>query len=71
MDAILIFTPIRLIWGVTLSKSRKIQLIAVFSTTSASTAVSLYHAFEILRKGGLFEALAATIEVRSLLRLVN
>ncbi|THH16263.1 hypothetical protein EW146_g4347 [Bondarzewia mesenterica] len=61
-DAILVFSPIRLIWSVRLDKITKIRLIAVFATSAITTVVSMFHAYAILRIPGLTEALAATIE---------
>ena len=62
-DAILIFAPVRLVWRVRLSLPQKIRATAIFSATTLSTAVSLYHASWVLRDGGLNEAMAAVIQV--------
>ncbi|KDR73778.1 hypothetical protein GALMADRAFT_100630 [Galerina marginata CBS 339.88] len=61
-DAILVFAPLRLVWHTKLSKPQKIRVTAIFSTTLISTAVSLNHAFFVLRRGGLQEALAAVLQ---------
>lgn len=57
----------RLLWRVRLSRALKIRLMSVFGTTSITTAVSLYHAYAVLRVGGTTEANAATIQVIPLL----
>jgi hypothetical protein len=70
-DAILIFIPIRLIWGVKLTRAQKIRVSAIFSTTIITTAVSLNHAYAVLRRGGLDEALAAIIQDAVSLMVAN
>ncbi|KAF8994593.1 hypothetical protein BDQ17DRAFT_1430971 [Cyathus striatus] len=70
-DSILIFIPIYLIWGVRLTRAQKIRVSAIFSTTIISTAVSLNHAYAVLRQGGLHEALAATIQDAVSLMVAN
>ncbi|TFK55517.1 hypothetical protein OE88DRAFT_628840 [Heliocybe sulcata] len=62
-DAILVAAPLRLVWKVKLSPAQKIRIMAVFSSTTIATAVSLYHAYAILRFGGFEEARAAVIQV--------
>lgn len=61
-DAVLVFAPINLVWKIKLSRNQKIRIITVFSATVAATAVSLYHAYAILRFGGYVEARAAIIQ---------
>ncbi|THH14919.1 hypothetical protein EW146_g5485 [Bondarzewia mesenterica] len=70
-DAILIFAPINLIWSVRLNKVLKIRLVAVFATTSITTAVSLYHAYAVFRVGGLTEGVAATVQASVSLLVAN
>ncbi|KIJ25239.1 hypothetical protein M422DRAFT_123934, partial [Sphaerobolus stellatus SS14] len=62
-DAFLIIMPLYLVWRVRLSKAHKIRISAIFLTTIIMTAVSLNHAYHVLRFGGLDQALAAVIEV--------
>ncbi|EPQ59062.1 hypothetical protein GLOTRDRAFT_33368, partial [Gloeophyllum trabeum ATCC 11539] len=61
-DAVLIGAPLKLIWKVKLTRTQKIRIFAVFSTTTIATAVSLYHSYAILRYGGFEEARAAVIQ---------
>ncbi|CCL99491.1 uncharacterized protein FIBRA_01509 [Fibroporia radiculosa] len=70
-DSILIVAPIRLVWGIKLTRPQKIRVIAVFSSTSLTTAVSLNHASWVLRDGGLIEALASVIQTSVSLIVVN
>ncbi|PCH34899.1 hypothetical protein WOLCODRAFT_139640 [Wolfiporia cocos MD-104 SS10] len=70
-DAILIIAPVRMVWGVRLSRAQKIRLIAIFSTTMITTAVGLDHAYWILKNGGLVEVLAAVIETSISLIVAN
>lgn len=63
IDTILVLAPVKLIWRVDLSKSRKIMLIAVFSSSAVTTTVSLVHAVAIYRVGGAVEVLCAIVEV--------
>ena len=65
-DAILILAPVRLVWKTKLSAAQKIRVMAIFSTTLITTAVSLNHAYFVLKWGGLREALAAVLQVRDL-----
>ncbi|KAJ7018954.1 hypothetical protein C8F04DRAFT_1324694 [Mycena alexandri] len=69
-DLILIAAPMHLLWRVQLQRGLKLRLRAVFATTSIGTAVSLYHAYCVLRFGGIPEFLAATIQVLSVSLLV-
>jgi hypothetical protein len=62
-DGCLIAAPLRLIWNIKTSKAQKYRLIAVFSTSIATTAVSLTHAFFVFKIGGLDEVLIAIVEV--------
>ncbi|TFK55487.1 hypothetical protein OE88DRAFT_1621618, partial [Heliocybe sulcata] len=61
-DAILIATPLKLIWRVKVTRPQKIRIMLVFCSTIIATAVSLYHAYAILRFGGFEEARAAVIQ---------
>ncbi|TFK55475.1 hypothetical protein OE88DRAFT_623598 [Heliocybe sulcata] len=61
-DTILVSAPLKLIWRVKLSRSQKIRIMAVFSSTAIATAVSLYHAYAILKFGGFQEGRAAVIQ---------
>ncbi|EPQ58990.1 hypothetical protein GLOTRDRAFT_20246, partial [Gloeophyllum trabeum ATCC 11539] len=61
-DAILVAVPLKLVWRVKLTRPQKIRIIAIFSSTSIATAVSLYHSYAILRFGGFQEARAAVIQ---------
>jgi hypothetical protein len=61
-DLILVLAPVGLVWKIRLTKFQKFRIAAIFSTTIITTAVSLYHAHAVLRKGGLQEALAATVQ---------
>ncbi|KAJ7040558.1 hypothetical protein C8F04DRAFT_1032308 [Mycena alexandri] len=70
-DVILIAAPMRLLWGVQLQRGLKLRLRAVFATTSIATAVSLYHAYCVLRIGGITEFLAATIQLSVSLLVAN
>ncbi|KAJ7607748.1 hypothetical protein FB45DRAFT_1040128 [Roridomyces roridus] len=62
-DTILIAAPLHLLWGVSLERSLKWRLIAVFAATSIMTASSLYHDYAVFVFGGLPEAFAATLQV--------
>jgi hypothetical protein len=62
-DAILVFTPIYLIWPARLPKGTKIRLSAVFAATLATTAISLYKVYTTIVVGGLAEEISAEIEV--------
>jgi len=53
-----------LLWNVGTTSTQRIRLIAIFSSTVATTAVSLIHAAFIILFGGLPEIFAAIIEVR-------
>lgn len=70
-DAVLIVAPIRLVWRVRLSMAQKIRVIAIFSSTMLSTAVSLNHASWVIRGGGLMEAMAAVIQTAVTLIVAN
>ncbi|KAH9841069.1 uncharacterized protein C8Q71DRAFT_437379 [Rhodofomes roseus] len=70
-DAFLIIAPVRLVWGVKLSWTQKMRIIAIFSSSFITTAVSLYHASTVLRGGGLPEALGAVIEPSVTLIVAN
>ena len=68
-DTFIIVAPIRLVYRVSLSRSQKIRLVAIFSTTIVTTIVSLNHAAFVITVGGLKEILAAIVQVRLLLHL--
>ncbi|EDQ99751.1 uncharacterized protein LACBIDRAFT_315312 [Laccaria bicolor S238N-H82] len=62
-DFILIVTPLRHVWKIKLSRSQKIRIITIFSSTIAMTIASVNHAYWlIVDGGGLSEALAAVIQ---------
>ncbi|KAH9483246.1 hypothetical protein JR316_0005350 [Psilocybe cubensis] len=63
-DAILILAPIQLVWRINLDYQQKIRVVAIFSTTLATTAISLNHAYFVLKWGGLPELLAAVLQNR-------
>jgi len=62
-DAILVLAPVRLVWRIKLTPAQKIRVISIFSTTLVTTAISLNHAYFVLKWGGLQEALAAVMQV--------
>ncbi|KAJ7722185.1 hypothetical protein B0H16DRAFT_1600865 [Mycena metata] len=62
---------IRLFWNLQLQQKLKTRLRAVFATTFISTAVSLYHAYCVLKGGVLPEFLAATIQLSVSLFVAN
>ncbi|KAG1809634.1 uncharacterized protein BJ212DRAFT_1279157, partial [Suillus subaureus] len=70
-DTILILAPIRLIYKVRLTKAQKIRILAIFSASAITTAVSLAHAYYVLSDGGLREAVAAMVEVSVSLIVAN
>ncbi|KAF8905800.1 hypothetical protein CPB84DRAFT_1771225 [Gymnopilus junonius] len=70
-DAILILAPVMLVWKTKLSSAQKIRIMAVFSTTLMTTAVSLNHAYFVLKWGGLREALAAVLQCNVSLIVAN
>ncbi|KAJ7778987.1 hypothetical protein B0H16DRAFT_1711339 [Mycena metata] len=70
-DIILIIAPMHLVWRVQLQRGLKLRLRAVFAATSMSTAVSLYHAYCVLRFPGIPEFLAATIQLSVTLIVAN
>lgn len=61
-DSVLILAPFRLIYKVRLTKAQKIRILAIFSTSTITTVVSLVHAYYILSNEGLKEAMAAMVE---------
>ncbi|KIJ30171.1 hypothetical protein M422DRAFT_99196, partial [Sphaerobolus stellatus SS14] len=61
-DAFLVFVPLRLVWKIKLARSQKIRVNAVFSTTIISTAVSLAHAYYLVKMGGTSESLSGVVE---------
>ncbi|KAK7008117.1 hypothetical protein R3P38DRAFT_3027438 [Favolaschia claudopus] len=70
-DLILIVAPIGLIWRVKLQPGMQVRLRTVFAATAIGTAVSLYHAFCVLRYSGIPEFTAATLQLAVSLIVVN
>ncbi|OBZ66338.1 hypothetical protein A0H81_13627 [Grifola frondosa] len=70
-DTILIVAPLHLVFRVKLSGAQRIRVIAIFSTTILTTAVSLNHAYWVLRDGGLKEYLAAIVQTTISLIVLN
>ncbi|KAG2040525.1 hypothetical protein BDR03DRAFT_129298 [Suillus americanus] len=70
-DTILILGPFRLIYKVRLTKTQKIRILAIFSTSAITTIVSLAHAYYVLSDGGLKEAVAAMVETSVSLIVAN
>ena len=56
---------VTLLWNIGTTTAQRNRLIAIFSSTVATTAVSLVHAVFIIMVGGLPEIFTAIIEVRS------
>ncbi|KIK00693.1 hypothetical protein K443DRAFT_132581 [Laccaria amethystina LaAM-08-1] len=62
-DFILIVAPLCLVWKIKLSRTQRIRIITIFSSTIAMTIVSLNHAcWLIVDGGGLSEAMAGLIQ---------
>ncbi|KAJ7930552.1 hypothetical protein B0H13DRAFT_1702687 [Mycena leptocephala] len=70
-DLLLVAAPMRLLWRVQLQRGLKLRLRAVFATTLIGTAVSLYHAYCVLRFSGIPEFLAATLQLAVSLLVAN
>ncbi|KAG2040527.1 hypothetical protein BDR03DRAFT_949015 [Suillus americanus] len=70
-DTILILAPFRLIYKVRLTRTQKIRILAIFSTSAITTIVSLAHAYYVLSDGGLKEAVAAMVETSVSLIVAN
>ncbi|KAJ7737559.1 hypothetical protein B0H16DRAFT_1529755 [Mycena metata] len=70
-DLMLIAAPMYLFWNLQVQRKLKLRLRAVFATTFISTAVSLYHAYCVLKGGGLPEFLAATLQLSLSLFVAN
>ncbi|KAJ6472838.1 hypothetical protein C8R47DRAFT_720390 [Mycena vitilis] len=70
-DSILIAAPMRLLWRVPLPRGLKLRLRAVFATTAIATAVSLYHAYCVMRFGGIPELVAAAVQFSTGLLVAN
>ncbi|KAG2048141.1 hypothetical protein BDR06DRAFT_984915 [Suillus hirtellus] len=70
-DTVLILAPFRLIYKVRLTKAQKIRILAIFSTSTITTVVSLVHAYYILSDEGLKEAMAAMVETSVSLIVAN
>ncbi|KAI6156773.1 hypothetical protein BKA82DRAFT_1002503 [Pisolithus tinctorius] len=70
-DTILILAPFRLIYKVRLTKAQKIRLMSIFSTSAATTVVSLTHAYYVYSDGGLKEVIAAVVELSVSLTVAN
>ena len=60
-----------MLWNVGTTIAQRNRLIAIFSSTIATTAVSLVHAVYIIEFGGLPEIFSAIIEVRPELLILN
>ncbi|KAJ7634731.1 hypothetical protein FB45DRAFT_909702 [Roridomyces roridus] len=70
-DIILIATPVRLLLSSRLQRALKLRLVAVFATTSITTAVALYHSYTIISLGGVTEVFAANIQISISLLVAN
>lgn len=70
-DAILIAAPIRLIYHVRLSKAQKVRVMTVFSASAATTAVSICHAYYLIRPHGIDDILVGIIEMSVSLIVAN
>ncbi|KAG2347248.1 hypothetical protein BDR05DRAFT_876797 [Suillus weaverae] len=70
-DVVLIVAPFCLIYKVRLSKSQKVRILSVFSTSAITTIVSLTHAYYIVAGGGLKEVMAAVVEASMSLIVAN
>ncbi|EIW79582.1 hypothetical protein CONPUDRAFT_106173, partial [Coniophora puteana RWD-64-598 SS2] len=70
-DLFLIIAPVRLVWKVRLSRPQKIRIIAIFCSASATTIVSLCHAYFLLTVGGLKEIMAGIVEMSVSLIVAN
>ncbi|KAK7064919.1 hypothetical protein R3P38DRAFT_61350 [Favolaschia claudopus] len=68
---ILVLASLALIWRVELQPGTRLRLQAVFASTSLGTAVSLYHAYCVLRYGGIPEFTAAIVQLTVTLIVVN
>ncbi|OBZ69447.1 hypothetical protein A0H81_10643 [Grifola frondosa] len=70
-DAILIAAPLRLVYGVTLTRAQRIRVTAIFSTTILTTALCMHHAYWVAVNGVLMEDMAALIQTSVGLIVVN
>ncbi|KAG2356334.1 hypothetical protein BDR07DRAFT_1339941 [Suillus spraguei] len=70
-DFFLIIAPFFLIYKVRLSKTQKVRILSVFSTSAITTIVSLTHAYYIFAGGGLKEVMAAIVEASMSLIVAN
>lgn len=70
-DFILIVAPFFLINKVRLSRSHKVRILSVFSTSAITTIVSLTHAYYIVAGGGIKEVMAAIVEASVSLIVAN
>ncbi|KAG1859242.1 hypothetical protein F4604DRAFT_1684710 [Suillus subluteus] len=70
-DFFLIMAPFFLIYKVRLSKTQKVRILAVFSTSAITTIVSLTHAYYIFCGEGLKEFMAAIVEASLSLIVAN
>ncbi|KAA1467758.1 hypothetical protein DENSPDRAFT_351499 [Dentipellis sp. KUC8613] len=61
-DAILLWLPMRLLWKLSMTRSRYRLLLAIFSASILTTIVSIVHAVFLLGPSGLLEALTANVE---------
>lgn len=63
-DSVLIAIPLWLSWNINITRSQRIRLLLVFSSSLFTTAVSLVHAYYVLTVGGQIEVLFGIVEVR-------
>ena len=61
----------RLTWKARLTPITKIRLVAIFTTTLVTTAVSLYFVYVVIRIGSITEAYAGTVHVGAALCISN
>ncbi|EIW78684.1 hypothetical protein CONPUDRAFT_31182, partial [Coniophora puteana RWD-64-598 SS2] len=61
-DGLLIYAPLRLIWGMDAIDGTRRRLMIIFSTCIVTTIVSLVHAAFILTDGGIRVVIAAIVE---------
>ncbi|KAL0953249.1 hypothetical protein HGRIS_004501 [Hohenbuehelia grisea] len=61
-DTMLIAFPTKMLWNLKVSRSQRLRLFLVFSSSCITTAVSLVHAYYTMRVGGLKEITVAIVE---------
>ncbi|EIM92700.1 uncharacterized protein STEHIDRAFT_107124 [Stereum hirsutum FP-91666 SS1] len=61
-DIILIIIPLRLLWGLSVSRTRYRLLMAIFCASVFTTIVSVIHGVFVLGPSGLLEAITANVE---------